>query len=479
MKKTININIKGNAFQIEEDAYAHLTRYLESIRKRIHDPKEAQEVIDDIEYRLAELFRSSCKTTADIITEEMVQEVIKVMGEPSDITGEEETVNDQQSAASDSSTYAPYSFSRKLYRDPDDRILGGVCGGLGHYFGLSPIIFRILFIALIFTGITPLIYIAFWIAMPVAITVSQRMEMMGPSPAHSKTNTSYKNDMSYKYQQNIYSKKNHDPAKQLVRIFAVIFGVIIAISSFIVLTLLTLAVFFYPHFFSDTDFPYNFIHELPAHIIDMSDFMMLTIGSLIVVGIPLLVLFYLGISLIFNIKKGHGWIGVIAFLIWLGGILILVYIGVKTSKQFMSESTIRQETELKLDGITTLYLKPTKTLHYDGEYLDIEINDLEVRSYNGEPVIQGEPDIEIHRSDDPRIVIKKHARGKNNSDAQSNANKTEYFWVQNDSILQLDAFFTLTNNALIRNQEVDVDIYIPKNINIDIDHKLRWLVHKR
>ncbi|MBN2519859.1 MAG: PspC domain-containing protein [Bacteroidales bacterium] len=474
MKRTININIKGNAFQIEEDAYTILKNYLTSIKNRINDEKESQEIIDDIETRLSELFRSSCKTTAEIITETMVQEVIKIMGKPEDIAGEENS-NDSRSYKESQTTQPLFSNSRKMYRDTDDKIIAGVCSGLGHYFNIDTVIFRVIFIILTISGITPLIYIAFWIAMPTANTMRQKIEMMGHGSNNYKSQTNCnKNDNSNTYKQKKYEQKQPIADKDAIRPIAIIIGALLTLISFISLSIITLSILIYPKLVTETDFPFNILSTLPAKFIDIADLIPLKTGILIAIGIPLLILFYWGICLIFNIKKGHIWIGILAFIFWIFGIGLITYAGLKSGRNFLSEAFVNIENPLKVDNYKTLYIKTTKSTIFnnDNDNEVININNLNVVSYKGEIIIKGLPNIEIHNSEKAHIKIKKYARGKNHFDAEKNASAIEFFHFQSDSILQIDKYFTLFNNALIRNQKVEVDIYIPENIKIVVDKNL-------
>lgn len=470
MKKTIYINIKGNAFQIEEDAYSTLNNYLNTIKEKMSNSQEADEIIDDIEIRIAELFRSSCKASSDVVTQALVNEVIKVMGNPKDIAGDDSDSTEKNSADSNNQSNeqssSSYYYAKKLYRDPDDRVIAGVCGGLGHYFNVQPLIFRILFVVLIFTSITPLVYIAFWIAMPLAETISDRMAMKGA--AFNKNSTQG-------YQRTTYQPTQPMNRPDIVRPISKIFGVLLALASFISLSLLALGAFLYPQFLAEDNTLASYIAKLPAHFIEPSQTLLFGIGLLTVIAIPLLMLLYWGISLVFNVRKGHGPIGVFAFLIWLCGIFIIVYTGIQTGRNFMSVSVVRLEQPLDIRNHKTLYIKPNKTIDYIDD-LDIEINDLELISINGIPYFKGNPTIEIHRSNNPRIVFKKHARGKNREDAERNLRNIEYYWTLNDSILQIDKYFTLDDNSLIRNQELDIDIYIPDDVQLEIDRELRWTI---
>jgi phage shock protein PspC (stress-responsive transcriptional regulator) len=472
MKRTINININGNAFQIEEDAYSRLKNYLNAIEKRIQDPLEAREVIADIEARMAELMRMNCKTSAEIVTEEIVAEVIKVIGEPKDITGEEET-NPQEPPSQPIYTQTPI-FSKKMYRDTDDRVIAGVCGGLAYYFNTSAVIVRLIFVLLVLTGVSPLVYLIFWIVMPKALTVAQRMEMMGPG-YQNRVNTLGDS----KSGQSPINDNLTEVATSIGRIVATVFGVVLSLVSFLMLTTLVMSLLFFPQFTTHTNSDWGFVTMLPQLLLPNGLLPMASLALLLLIGIPLLMLFYWGICLTFNIQKRSKWIGIIVFLIWLGSLGVLIYSGIIIGKEFLFESTTTKDTEIKTNHYKTLYLKATQMPGLDDEQNHLIINHLKLFTLNDALNIQGEPQIEIYRSNEAKITIQKSALGSDKTQSEINAEGAEYFWVQRDSILQLDRHFTLANNTLIRNQKVKVTLLIPNDINLVIDEELKEIVEYR
>jgi phage shock protein PspC (stress-responsive transcriptional regulator) len=170
MKKTYSVNLGNRVYNIDDDAYLRLKDYLDRIESHFSDQKEREDIINDIEMRISELFNERLGSVRQVITLKDVEETIKIMGDPREISGDEE-----QASASRERSYGP----RRLYRDPDDRIVGGVCSGLGAYLGLDPVIVRILFILFLIFGIGFLVYIILWIVVPEARTTAQKLEMRG------------------------------------------------------------------------------------------------------------------------------------------------------------------------------------------------------------------------------------------------------------------------------------------------------------
>ena len=169
MKSTMNVNIGGQAFVMDEDACLVLKAYLESWEINLSADPGKREILDDMESRIAEIFLESIKVPGQVVPMALVEKAIGIMGRPD----EAEPFNEK------SGTATPQSY-RRIYRDPDNRILGGVCSGLGLYWRIDPIIFRLLFIIgtlIAFTG--ALIYLILWIAIPKAVTPAQKLEMRG------------------------------------------------------------------------------------------------------------------------------------------------------------------------------------------------------------------------------------------------------------------------------------------------------------
>ncbi len=181
MKRTVSINLNNQNFQIEEDAYDKLATYLESIKRHCGVGADAAEVIADIENSLAEKFKLTITPYKEIITIEDVHNLIKIMGTVEDFDRE---VGGTVSEDSEMKEEIPETKTkRKLYRDMDNAVIGGVASGLGNYFDVDPVLFRIIFIALIFAGGSAFpVYILLWIAMPEAKTAYQKLEMQGQTP---------------------------------------------------------------------------------------------------------------------------------------------------------------------------------------------------------------------------------------------------------------------------------------------------------
>ena len=182
MKITVSINLGGYSFNIDDDAYAELKRYLKNLELHFAGEESAAEILTDIESRMAELFRSGITAYKQVITIEDVKQVISVMGTPEDLSDDDGPTKHEKFTS---------SGYHRMYRDPDHRIIGGVCSGLGAYWRIDPLIIRIIFLALVLGGgLGVLIYLILYIVLPEARTTAQKIEMKGsPVNIHNITDS--------------------------------------------------------------------------------------------------------------------------------------------------------------------------------------------------------------------------------------------------------------------------------------------------
>jgi len=171
MKITVSINLGGYSFTIDEDAYTELKRYMKNLELHFAEEESSSEILSDIESRMAELFRGKLTAYKHVITIDDVNQVMSVLGTPEDISD-----NEKRSAGDKFSTPG----YNRMYRDPDRRIIGGVCSGMGAYWNIEPWLVRVIFLILAMVGgLGILIYLILYIVLPEAKTTAQKIEMKG------------------------------------------------------------------------------------------------------------------------------------------------------------------------------------------------------------------------------------------------------------------------------------------------------------
>jgi phage shock protein PspC (stress-responsive transcriptional regulator) len=171
MKITVSINLGGYFFNIDEDAYAELKMYLRNLELHFAGEESSSEILSDIETRMAELFRAKVTSYKQVINIEDVRQAISVLGTPEDISDSDGPKSREK--------FSSPGYHR-MYRDPDNRVIGGVCSGMGAYWNIDPVILRIIFIALILAGgVGVIVYLILYIVLPEAKTTAQKIEMKG------------------------------------------------------------------------------------------------------------------------------------------------------------------------------------------------------------------------------------------------------------------------------------------------------------
>jgi len=394
MNKTVNINLGGIFFHIDEDAYYKLKQYLDAIRNSLSDaPKEKDEIIKDIEIRISELLSEKIKDVRQVVNLKDVENIIKIMGNPEDYSTEDSFFDEEDSTSKSTN-------KKKLYRDPDDKFLGGVCSGIAHYINIDPIWVRLFWLFFAFTyGSGILIYILLWLLLPVANTASQKLEMEGEavniSNIEKKIKEEFK-DVSSRikegvedFNNEIKSVKNESKLRHslqeiiqiISRIFRIIFknlgkiiGVFLILLSGIMLLTLIISFFsigsleilqvnsnilHYPSFFYDVIIPKG----------------VLGVALIFLIGIPFVFLFILGLKIISsNIKSLSNKAKWTMLGLWLLCLMILVFSVIEYNIRYVSIEKIKEPIIKNTDSILIKPRKFKKVKHVKINKNGVEIN---------------------------------------------------------------------------------------------------------
>src|SRR5690554_4717787 len=336
MNKTISINIGGQFFHIEEDAFTQLDHYINAIKLSIAE-EGRDEIIDDIENRIAELFQQRITQPNGVIRKAEVEEIISIMGQPEDYIIDD-NANTNAYSTSNETNSQDNKRVRKLYRDPDSKILGGVCSGIGHYFNIDPVWMRILFIVLVFFyGVSILIYPILWIIIPKAVSPSQILEMKG-IPVNINNIEKEVRDSLGKYIES--SKKTISSGTNIVKKFV---GITLIVFSI-------MAIFgsgFGPLVLMDSEINVNNNFPLSASNIEQFldlPFSKFTIGLFFFLccALPFFIMLVIGIKLMYSKMKHTRWIVSILTLIWLATVFA---IGLVVSKIVLNKDKISEAFE--------------------------------------------------------------------------------------------------------------------------------------
>ncbi len=567
MKKTISINISGILFHIEEDGYATLKKYLEAINKHFSHYEDNQEIISDIENRIAEIFLSKLKNNKQVITAEDVAHLIEKMGTIADFKAieEEEThaesTENQEDEKQENDFYKyitppqntssggykklmrlekgkilggvcagfahyfsidplwtrliailllfsgnlklggakfetfPWNFNyslslgffaliayivlwvllpvsnedpeskqiKKLYRNPDDRTLGGVASGLAAYFGIEVLWARLIFIALIFAGGSGLvIYLILWIITPMAKSITERIQMKGGAITLDNIESTIRENLNpiLEKEESTFKKVILAPFRLLgmiisnlgkalgplglvlLTIIRVIFGLIIfGIGLIITITpIIALAVYF-------NLVPTNEVFmwdgaQLPSEWVSEFVSEWLAIAAGFVILIPGLILIILAISVWVKRSILDARTGFIAFGIWLLSIGVCAFQIPNVISKFRSEATYNQSQELNL---------PSQVLVISTEENTSKLT------------IRQQVSLQINGKDSgsPTLIQEFKARGRDYEDALANAKAIPYNFTITDSLLVLDRSVDLSGLGKFRVQELDLILELP------------------
>lgn len=486
MNKTTSINLGGYFFHIDEDAFRKLSNYFDAVKRSL-SPDGREEIINDIENRISELFTEKLGSTKQVIGLKEVDDIITIMGQPEDYKIEDETPkNDFQS------NYTLSSSSKKLYRDKDNSFLGGVLSGLGHYLGVDPLWLRIIMVILFFgfgTGLV--VYIILWILIPEAVTTSQKLEMKGEPINISNIEKKVKegiNEISDKFS-NLDQDKMATNAKNgaerigntISEIVTSIFNVISKIiGSFIVLissmTLISIIISGIAMvFFSSMpdNFLYNHIHtpfsfETPIWIQGLL--------LIIVVGIPIFYLLILGLKLLTSrIKSIGNTINYSLLAIWIIGLASVLFLTIKEISQNAYTGKDIEKVAINLKPTDTLAIKFISNNLYGKDNYDYENFEVIHDDTDKEIIFSNNVSIKIVETNEPIafLQIEKSAEGSSIKKAKETAEKIKYnVKIENNNLI-LDNYWITDLANKKHDQEVELFLYLPKGTIFKVDKNFK------
>jgi phage shock protein PspC (stress-responsive transcriptional regulator) len=331
MKKTLTVNLNNVVFNIDDDAYDMLQAYLADVEKYL-SPDERKEVMADIEARIAELFSERLIKNKNVLNMADVDEIITVLGKPSQYG------NDADSDEAADSRTGDRKRARRFYRDPESRILGGVCSGLAAYLDWDITWIRIIFVVLVYfsAGFIIPVYIVVWIVAPEALTAAQRLEMQGEDVTVDAIKSELNNVRNYVQSDTFKSSASSFGVRvgEIIRVFfKVLFGFVGAILGFVgiillgVLVMALLFLAFEPSFF--TGFAPEIMNDW--EILSPEKISLLVISLLLIVGCPIFMLIYWAVRIVSgrrtNGNKTTSWV---VLILWLAGIFMFYSVGAKT-----------------------------------------------------------------------------------------------------------------------------------------------------
>lgn len=496
MNKTVTINISGIIFHIEEDAYERLSKYLAAIKGYFSKTEGGNEILSDIESRIAELLQEKLHPGKQVVVAADVDYAVEVMGKPEDFAGEADNSGAQQTQTQSHVDYSEEKIKRRLFRNPDEKAIGGVCSGLAAYFDVDTVWVRLaMFLLIFFGGLSLWVYIILWIVIPEAKTTADKFAMRGESANINNIFKSFKEeaeDVKNRFTKQGHAFKNNSYTEsirsnvssvlgtifniigRLFGLFLLLIGTALLIGYIISLTGISIL-----NANNDVSHWKSVIFASPTH------YALGVLAFIIVFGIPLFMLLYTGIKLLFKIRYSNRWLNMSMGFLWLVGVIIGVGITVLTLKQFAEMSKIKQSTELQgigdtliikmnpaaamLKGISSNNADDLETYfnHNKSGYTFNEIDrELGIIGFVGLTVVESD-------NDSVELVISKSARGYDKKEANDNAREIKYNYSRQGNVLYFDELFTVTPGSKFRTQELDIKIKLPKGKVIYFDRSVK------
>lgn len=501
MNKTININLGGIFFHIDELAYQKLKLYLDAIRRSLSDDSQGRdEILNDIEHRISELLSEKIKNDRQVINENDIDDVTKVMGKPEDYLVDEDIFEDEPK-------YKTKQSPKTLYRDNEDKFLGGVSSGIAHYFGIDALWIRIAWLLLVFAGFgtgIP-IYILLWILIPEAVTTAEKLQMKGEAVNISNIEKKIReefndvtsrvkdgmNDVTEKVRSANFKKnagsKTRSGINEIIEVLTKIilaifrvFGKFIGVLLIIIASITLIALIFGALSFGSIevlglgdDFtsypPFFFDSVLPSWL--------LVLFTFVAIGIPFVVLFMLGLKILSSNINSFSTTTKLSLLgVWIIALLGLGFAGINFATQRAHDGVFNQTEELPITAADTLKIKMIGAENLSNRIELRRSSGFETVYENGQQKLYStriNVDVKTTEKTEAFVKIRKESQGKNRLKANTDAEAIEYQFNLTDKNLLLNGYFLSDFKNKFKDQMVDVTVYLPINSVLYLDKSTR------
>lgn len=493
MNKTININLGGFPFIIDEAAYSKLDRYLSSIKNHFTTNESYQEIMNDIELRVGEILNDKPQGRL-IINEEDIDEVISIMGTPEDFGADSLEEQDLKEDYQDSSSFSAsdkqaYKTGKKLFKDPRNKIIAGVCAGLGAYFNINVNLFRILFIILTVSGgLGVPLYVLLWIFLPKPKSASDYLTMTGKNASVSNIADFFEkqfnrfssevNDLTDDVKEKFNQKNFRTTASPFINdleenvksawiTFKRILKPLLTIIGIIMLALFGLLwICMVIGFIISLPF-INFVTSSSPLINFIS-----ALNSFIVFIIPLIFLIMWALRILFKTYISAT-LRQSLFIFWITNLVSLIVLGSLTATEFKTKNTseVRQTFEFNTNEPI---LVSTDHKNY-GNQITYGIFE---SGPNESMTVHSSSTVKIFPSESERwYVIKKYSSlGSSQNDARKNIDCIVYDIQSTGNTITLPDYYILKNDCKYRFQNIETELYIPVGASIKFSPDMQWRI---
>lgn len=477
MNKTISINIGGFVFNIEEDAYQKLYQYLTSIKKNFTTEDEREEIMHDIELRIAEIFQATLSATKQVILDKDIEQMIEIMGRPEDYVSDEFQGEQEKKNSAKSESYYQNTSSRRLFRDTENATLGGVCSGLAHYVNLDVAIIRLIFVLMtILGGSGILIYIILLIVIPEAKTTTDKLQMKGQSiniESIKEHFVNLKNDITEKTRNGKFRRsvnetfdKGVQVGSSAVRALSKIIGGLFILGGSFAL------IFLFVVLFGDTgllpiagaEHAENLGTMLAILYPGTMQSSLVFLGILIVTLIPIISIIITGTKVLFNIKQRFRTIAITATIVWFAAAGTLVITGINLAMSMRTHTGVEYNLPMT-DSSNVLMIDVADDQIFSNhmEYNDVW-NHTELIRLKDERIYLGYPELFLTDKRDSgnfEIIVHKTSNGLSTKDAITKAENINYPITLTGNNLMLNPYFSVPVLDKLRHQEIQIEVRIP------------------
>ena len=492
MNQTVTVNISGVVFHIDVNAYDRLNIYLDKIRSYFKDSEESEEIMTDIEARIAELFSAKITGENQVIDMTIVEEVMEVMGKPEQYLDE----NDEEQESYSRSSEPKRRTNKRLFREPDDKMIGGVSSGIGAYLGIDPVWIRLFFVVGLFMGFGFLLYLILWIIIPEAKTASDKLNMKGEPVNVENIGRTFEEGAS-KVNEKIKDMNTGKIAGRIEELFISFFNVIgtllkglfkaigkILGFAFLVFGVL-LAVVLVGGAFSSNAI-YSVSSSSGIFTLDSIDFLVYLFNSdgqfqfakyalMVVFVIPVIALIYGGMRLLFGIKGNTG-IGVGLSVLWVIGIISCLFIGLQVGASFSDEAQVVDHQPV-ISSYRDYVIRLDDEIPPGDEVIPFSDNAF-FFSTDESNFYLGYTEFSIEKGDGDSLVIevRKQANGPSLKRSTKNARGISYVFSQEANLINLRSYIQFEREDGIRGQEASLVLKLPVGKVVYLDPSLEAII---
>lgn len=499
MNKTVNINLSGLIFSIEENAYNKLREYLDKLKLHLENVESGDEIYNDIESRIAELFQEKLSDTKQVIDMADLDAIITQIGSPEEYLDIEE--EDNPDSTNEDPEYVEAeeipneeNVKKRFFRDGENAWIGGVCAGIAVYFNIPISLVRVLMVILCANfGVGVIMYFILWFVIPKAETTADYLRMHGKPVNFENIKKNFKEAKNeFKGHAKHHGKEAKKNAKaggeRLKRFFTVFFkivarvvGVGLIINSVVLISIVGFS-FYSDISYIDSDLPDAVfsLRELASLVtVDDSHLLWAWVSAHMVVFTPLVILLIAGMQLvILKSAKFMKYVYILLVVVFASGVAI----SVASAAKFGSHMTYSSQSDeiVDLENLDTLYLNVLNDTRFSNELNHHDLFFPNAFSATEDSIYMATPELIIYPSLDSNFHVEviKEANGKSNQKAVELAERIQYTYSIDSTSVNLGTSFAFDRNDKLRMQDVKIRVAVPDGKYVQLGNDIDRILNR-